>query len=47
VIRWLLAAGADPSQAGELSRLPHEEAEHLGFSDSADLLRTALDTKRR
>jgi hypothetical protein len=47
VVQALLAAGADPSQSGELLRLPHEEAEHHGFSDVADLLRTALHAKRQ
>jgi len=47
VVQALLTAGADPSQSGELLRLPHEEAEHLGFSDVADLLRTALYAKRQ
>jgi len=47
VVQALLAAGADPSQTGELLRLPHEEAEQLGFPDVADLLRTALHAKRQ
>ena len=47
VIRALLAAGADPSQPGELLHLPHEEAEHRGFADAADLLRAPLHAKRR
>jgi len=47
VVQALPTAGADPSQSGELLRLPHEEAEHLGFSDVADLLRTALYAKRQ
>lgn len=42
VVRALLGAGADPSQPGELSRLPHEEAEHCGYADVAELLRAAL-----
>ena len=46
VVHALLAAGADPSQCGELSRLPHEEAEHCGHADCAKLLRAALDAKR-
>jgi hypothetical protein len=46
VVQALLAAGADPAQRGELSRLPHEEAEHLGHADVAKLLRAALDGKR-
>jgi len=41
------AAGADPSQPGELLHLPHEEALHRGFADPEALLRTALDAKRR
>ena len=47
VVQALPTAGADPSQSGELLRLPHEEAEHHGFSDIAELLRTALHAKRR
>ena len=47
VIRALLAAGADPSQPGELLHLPHEDALHRGFADPEALLRTALDAKRR
>lgn len=47
LVQALLAAGADPSRPGELSRLPHEEAEHCGHPDVAKLLRAALDTKRR
>jgi len=47
VVQALLTAGADPLQSGELLRLPHEEAEHHGFSDIAELLRTALHAKRR
>jgi hypothetical protein len=46
VVQALLAAGADPSQPGELSRLPHEEAEHGGHADCAKLLRAALNAKR-
>jgi hypothetical protein len=38
VVRALLAAGADPSQRGELERLPHEEATLKGHDEVAKLL---------
>jgi len=45
VVRARLAAGADPSQRGESTHLPHEEAEHYGHVEAAQLLRAAFDAK--
>jgi uncharacterized protein len=45
VVRALLAAGADPSQPGELGHLPLEEAEQRGHVEAAKLLRWALEAK--
>lgn len=51
VVQALLDAGADPCQRGELSRRPHEEAEHLQRPPSPNpggpLLANALEFEPR